>query len=196
MRDDGDGYGYGYGSESIGTGRLVAMAVGVVLLVIAAALGFAPISHPTSADNTCGALFPTDVESAGCGDPHRNMALVIGALALAGLALVTVGLAGRLRGARLLVAAALVIGAWCAGTAATVRLVHYDRCGSVTSPSEWPGNPGPDGLTAPPGCAEALTTRRLQAGALGLLALGQLGAVAVLVARAPRRRTGPLPVPV
>ena len=64
-------------------------------------------------------------------------------------------------------------------------MIHYDHCGSVTTPSEWTGNPSPDGSVRPEGCEGVLPTRRAQAIGLWVAALGLGAALVVVVRRAP-----------
>ena len=154
--------------------------VGALALVAGAVAGFVPVDK--GYETVCDAVFVRPVPSDYCADVRNPLTWAVVVLGLGGLALVVFGLAGRLRGGRLAIAGALVLGIAALGVGGAARLVRYDACGSVTTPTEWPGSPTPNGSIRPAGCDGVIPTRRAQV--IGLWAGAVvLGAVLVVVVR-------------
>ena len=156
---------------------------GGVALVVAAVTGFVPLTK--GYETVCDAVFVKPVPTGYCADVRNPLTWAVVVLGLEGLALVVFGLAGRLRGGRLVVAGALVLGVWVAGVGGTDRLLRNDDCGSGITPREWVARPAADGSLQRRGCAGTIAARRAQAMGLwaGAVALG--AALVVVVRRAP-----------
>ena len=167
------------------------VSVGALALIVGAVAGFVPVDK--GYETVCDAVFVRPVPSDYCSDVRSGLTWAVVVLGVGGLALVVFGLAGRLRGGRLVVAGALVLAMAALGVGGAARLLRYDECGSVTTPSEWPKSPTPNGSIRPAGCDGVIPTRRAQAVGLwaGAVALG--AALVVVVRRAPDPDAVPRP---
>jgi hypothetical protein len=155
---------------------------GVVLLSIAAGVGYLPTQ---AYDSSCGGVLNDPFYDGPCRGVHTGLTVAVAVIGVLGLGLLVFGLAGRVRGARLVVAGLLIGGIWTAAVVGTSRTVHRDDCGSLTTPASWTGYPVPPGPWLPEGCPGRLDARRVQVGAMFGAAVVMLGALVVVVARAP-----------
>jgi hypothetical protein len=161
---------------------------GVVLIGLAAAVGYLPTF---AYDSSCGGVFNDPSFDGPCGGVHTAPAVAVGVIGVVGVGLLVFGLAGRVRGGRLVVAGILIGGIWLAAVAGTSTTVHRGECGSLTTPASWTGYPVSPGPWLPGDCPAQLDTRRVQVGALSGAAVVMLGSLVVVVRRAPAERTVP-----
>jgi hypothetical protein len=173
------------GSRSATSGKVRWFLVvpGVLLLGLAGAVGFLSTDQY---DTQCGGIFLNPAPGTLCDGSHTAETVAVAVIGLLALGLIVVGLAGRVRGGRLALSALLIVGVWGGTVTGTAWLFHLDECGSPMLEARWTRYPEPGPLgPAYANCPSRLDTRRLQAGGLFGASLLMLGALVVLVAKAP-----------